>query len=362
MKVAIIGAGAGGAAAVVQLCRAGHDVALWARSVETLASFVAAGGVEYEGVFGAGLARPTLVTTDLREALAGREAILICLPTTSHRRIARRLAEADMKNGMPLLLNPGHTGGALEVSTAFREAGADEPPVAEFSTLTYVARKYSAQRVTVTGVAKSVRVAALPGGAVALAAARALFDCATPVGDVLDSGLSNVNMVLHPPGAVLGAAWIEARGGDFTFYVEGMTSGVARVMRALDDERRTVARAFGHELPNLVGEMKAIGTVEETVENLEDFATAIASGKANRDIKAPDSLKHRYYLEDFGHGLLPFLAFAGIAGVPTPVAAALLRLGATLTGTDFLVNGRTAERMGIAGFDRRQLFAHVRGG
>lgn len=362
MKVAVIGAGAGGAAAVVQLFGAGHDVALWARSAETLAPFVAAGGVEYEGVLGVGLARPTLITADLREALAGRETTLICLPTVSHGSIARLLVEANMKNDMPLVLNPGHTGGALEVATAFRETGDEAPPVAEFSTLTYVARKYSPQRVTVTGVANRVRVAALPGGAAALAAARALFDCAMPVRDVLDSGLSNVNMVLHPPGAVLGAAWIEARKGNFAFYVEGMTSGVVRVMRALDNERRIVARAFGHELPGLVGEMKAVGTVEATVEDLDDFATAIASGKANRDIKAPDSLGHRYYLEDFGHGLLPFLALANIADTPAPVAAALLRLGATLTGTNFSLNGRTAERMGIAGLDRQQLIARVRGG
>ena len=93
-----------------------------------------------------------------------------------------------------------------------------------------------------------------------------------------------------------------------------MTPGVARVMRALDDERRAVARAFGHDLPSLVAEMQAIGTVEPSVRDLDDLAAAIASGEANRRIKAPDSLAHRYYREDFGHGLLPFTALAAIAG------------------------------------------------
>jgi opine dehydrogenase len=93
-----------------------------------------------------------------------------------------------------------------------------------------------------------------------------------------------------------------------------------------------------------------------------DLRGAIASGEANRRIKAPDSLLHRYYVEDFGHGLLPFLEFAAIAGVATPVAAALLLVGATLTGTDFRARGRTAERMGIAGLDRRGLLTLVTGG
>ena len=82
--------------------------------------------------------------------------------------------------------------------------------------------------------------------------------------DVLACDLANVNMVLHAPGAVLAAAWVEATRGDFTFYVQGMTPGVARVMRALDDERRAVARAFGHDLPSLDAEMQAIGTVEQS--------------------------------------------------------------------------------------------------
>jgi opine dehydrogenase len=206
-----------------------------------------------------------------------------------------------------------------------------------------------------------VRAAALPGGEQALAAACALFDCARPERDVLATGLANVNMVLHPPGAVLGAAWIEATRGNYTFYVEGMTPGVARVMRALDEERRAVAAAFGHALPNVIEEMQRIGTVESEVTDTADFARAIAGGRANSRIRAPDSLDHRYYREDFGHGLLPLLAFAAIAGVAAPVAESLLRLAERLTGADYRASGRTAEAMGIAGADRAALLALVRG-
>jgi opine dehydrogenase len=176
---------------------------------------------------------------------------------------------------------------------------------------------------------------------------------------VLACDLANVNMVLHAPGAVLGAAWVEATHGDFTFYVQGMTAGVARVMRALDDERRAVARAFGHDLPPLVAEMQAIGTVAAQVRDLDDLAGAIAAGEANRRIKAPDSFAHRYYREDFGHGLLPFTVLASIAGVGVPVAASLLHIAQTLTGIDFAAHGRTAARMGIAGVDRAGLMERV---
>ena len=53
MRVALLGAGAGGASAVVELTRAGHEVRWWARREETLDPFRAAGGVRHEGLLGA---------------------------------------------------------------------------------------------------------------------------------------------------------------------------------------------------------------------------------------------------------------------------------------------------------------------
>jgi opine dehydrogenase len=359
MRVTVLGAGAGGAAAVAELVAAGHEVSFWGRSPATLEPFQRQAGIAYEGVLGEGLAKPKLITMDLSRALDEADVALVCLPTFAHADIARGMAQASL--AVPVVLNPGHTGGALEFAEATRAAGRAPPPIAEFSTLTYVARKYHPGRVTVTGAAKWVRLAALPDGEAAATAARTLFKNAAIMPDVLACDLANINMVLHAPGAILGAAWVEATSGDFTFYVQGMTPGVARVMRALDDERRAVARAFGHDLPGVAAEMQAIGTVEAHVHNTDDLVAAISSGEANRRIKAPDSLAHRYYREDFGHGLLPFTALATIADVAVPVAESLLKIGETLLGAGFARHGRTAARMGIAGLDKTGLMALVKG-
>jgi len=360
MRVAVIGAGAGGAAAVAELTLAGHETALWNRSPQTLAPFVERGGVEYEGVLGEGFAKPVLISADLAEAVRGAEVALVCLPTISHVPVARLLAAAGA-HALPVVLNPGHTGGALEFNEAYRLAsGGPVPPVAEFHTLSYIARKYQPARITVSGKAKFLRLGVLPGGEAAAAAARALYPVSERVADVLNSSLANLNMVLHAPGAILGAAWVEATRGGFTFYVQGMTPGVTRVLKALDAERLAVARTFGHELPHLGAEMQKYGTVEASVADTTDLVAAISGGKANQKIKAPDSLQHRYYLEDFGHGLVPFLAMAAAAGVAVPVAISLLELGIALTGIDYRALGRTARSMGIEGLDRDGLLARVR--
>ncbi|MBR0836930.1 NAD/NADP octopine/nopaline dehydrogenase family protein [Bradyrhizobium manausense] len=360
MKVAVLGAGAGGAASVAELVLAGHSVHFWGRSAETLEPHLKLGGVAFDGKLGEGIAKPVLITTDLKSAIAGADVAVVALPTFSHAAIANALAKAGWPSNRPVVLNPGHTGGALEFAETYSRTGCAVPPVAEFSTLTYVARKYRPDGVSISGRAKQLKAAALKGGAQALEVAAKLYAGVTPVADVIASDLSNVNMVLHPPGAVLAAAWVEATDGDFTFYVDAMTPGVARVMRQLDDERLAVARAFGHQLPNLIEEMKLLGTVEADVVDVTDYRAAIAGGEANRRIKGPDSLASRYYKEDFGHGLLPFLEFARIADVDVPVAASLYRLAQTVVGTDYRIGGRTAEAMGISGMSRDQLIEKVR--
>jgi opine dehydrogenase len=357
VKVAVVGGGAGGAAAVAELVSAGHEVRFWSRSQETLAPFQRQAGVAFDGIMGSGLAKPRSMTCDLTEATDGADLILICVPTLAHRDVTGALAQNRTR--VPIVLNPGHTGGALEVRQTFISNECDPPPIAEFSTLTYVARKYTPARVTITGKAKSVRLAAMPGGEKAADLAVLLFPAAKPVSDVLACDLANVNMVLHMPGAILGATWVEATEGDFTFYVQGMTPGVVRLMRALDEERRAVARTFNHELPSLTMEMQAIGTVEDSAIDLDDFASAISSGRANQLIKAPDSLAHRYYQEDFCYGLLPFTVLAEIGGVDVPVAKSLLQIGQVVVGFDPNSAGRTAEHMGIASLDRGGLLRLV---
>ena len=359
MKVGILGAGAGGFSAAAELGARGHEIYLWNRSTQTIAEVAATGVIGYEGVFGTGEIRPALITPEISKLVGNCDVALVTLPTLLHPQVAEQLAKAGWGAQRPVILNPGHTGGALEFLACYR-AHAPAPPIAEFSTLTYVARKSSGSRVIISGTAKKVRVACLPGGAKALESAKALYPSADPMTDVLATSLSNVNMVLHAPGAVLGSVWVEATGGDFTFYVQGMTDGVARVMKALDDERRAVAKAFGHDLPNLIEEMQRIGTVEPEVTDTNDFKSAISSGKANSRIKAPDSFAHRYYQEDLGYGLMPFRAFARSAGIEVPVADALLSLGAAAMGQSLEGKGRSAKTMGIEGLDRASLNRYVR--
>lgn len=355
--IAVLGAGGGGLSATVELTQAGHDVRLWNRNKATIAPYMASGRVGFAGVMGTGHVEPSVLTTDLGVALDGADAIVVCLPSVAHGGLFADLAAVGA--ALPIVLNPGHTGGALHARAVFGRHGCVLPPLAEFSTLTYVARVLPDGVVRTTGRANTVRAASLPGGDEALHWGLRLFPGAEPVSDVLASSLANVNLILHPPGAILALAWVEATGGDFTFYVDGMTPGVARVMSSLDEERRSVAKAFGHELPALLQEMVKIGTVDAPAAVEGDLRAAIRAGTANQSIKAPESTQHRYYREDLPFGVLPFIALADVAGEPVPTARALLTVGALAIG-DTDMSGLDSHTLGLDGCGLEDLLRIVR--
>jgi opine dehydrogenase len=355
--VALLGAGAGGLSCAVELTQRGHRVRLWNRNPATVAAF-GSRAISHSGVLGEGAVEVADVTTDLKAALDGADVAVVCLPALAHAAVFDDLA--GLGCAIPVVLNPGHTGGALHLRRVFTARGVPLPPVAELSTLTYVARRHD-DRVRVTGRAAQVRCGTLPGGKAAADATSDLFPTAIDrVPDVLASSLANVNLALHPPGAILAAAWTESTGGAFTFYVDAMTPGTGRVVDALDAERRAVAARFGHDLPPLTEEMALIGTVPAGLAGQGDTAAAVRAGEVNRTIRAPDSLGHRYYREDFPYAVTPFLALARIAGVSTPLAEALLTVAAALLGPDVLAAGLDAERLGIAGLDSAALLRLVR--
>ena len=365
-RIAVMGGGAGGMAATVDLTLRGFEVIWWRRTVpeQPPSGFRLA----YRGVCGDGV-MPVTCTDDLAAATEGASGVLVCLPSTAHRHIARLLAEVGCQ--APVVLAPGHLGGALEVAKTWRDSGLDvPPPLAECSTLPYTVRAHGVEagtdadlrgaqwEVNITGVASRMLVGCLPGGEAALGLAVQLYPGAIEQPDVLAVGLAEVNMVLHPPGSILAAAWVQATGGNFRFYVDAMTAGVASVMDSLDRERLAVANAFGYRLGSLMEEMSAIGTVDPDADP-DDLQGAISTGSANARIMAPDSLGHRYYTEDFGYGLLPLVELAKVAGVETPVASALLSIATAAGLEDAIAGGRTLDRLGLDGLSVQEIVSRI---
>ena len=73
-----------------------------------------------------------------------------------------------------------------------------------------------------------------------------------PAESVLQIALSNMNMVVHCLTLLLNVGRVEATGGAFRFYTDGVTPTIGKLMEILDGERRQVGKAYGLELASAV--------------------------------------------------------------------------------------------------------------
>ncbi len=356
-RVTVVGAGNGGLAAVADLATRGHAVRLWNRGEGALAAIARSRAVRYEGVLGTGAAPVEMVTTDLGAAVDGVDAILVCLPAPAHRDVAERLA-AHLRAEQVLILNPGGLLGSVAVAGALRSAGYQAPlRIAETATLTYICRKTAPDAVRVTSVATDLPFAALPGeGTVALVEELAgVLPNIRPVEHILAAGIASINTVLHPPGMILGAAWIEHTGGDFAYYADTAVPSVARLLGRLDDERLAVARAWHITAEPFLEVFARIGSTSAEAASAGDFLRALQDSTPNRAIRAPESLDTRYLNEDIPFGVVPLADLARAAEVATPVLEAVITIASAITGRDYRALGRTLASVGLGGLSAAQV-------
>jgi opine dehydrogenase len=362
-SVAILGAGHGGCAAAADLGRRGYSVRLHARSADRLAPLRAQGGIEARGI-AQGLVPVDLLTTDVAEAVRGADLIMLVVPSVAHGHYARALAPL-VDGSQPILINPGHTGGGLHYLHELRTAGYGGPVRScETVTLTYITRMEGPGLVNIYSYTRRLRFAALPGKETA-----ALVDLIKPLypeiqaaSSVLETGLSNLNAIFHPEGMIMNAGWIQHSKGDFLFYREGFTDAVGRVTAAVDAERMAVAKALDVPAVPFIEVFYQAGLTTKAAHDSGDIARACQESEPNKTIKSPASLDHRYVHEDVGYGLVPMAALGRLAGVATPTIDALVRLAGLAVGIDYMRDGLTLERLGLAGKSPSELLRFVEDG
>lgn len=360
-KIAVLGAGNGGCAAAADLANRGYEVRLCSRSPERLQPIAKRGGIEITGVLGDVFVHIPVVTNDVEEAATDADLIMIVVPGPGHEFYAKRLAPMVSEDQI-VMLNPGHCGGALHFHHTLQESGVtDAVRVCETNSLTYGCRLVSPAKVWVYASPKSLLFAAFPGKLTLqlLSEISPLYPALFPARDVLETGLLYLNGILHPPGMVLNASWIEGTRGGFKYYYEGTTPSVARTIEAVDNERADIMRAVGLEARTFIESFHAAGYTTDAAAVTGSVYRAFQESEPNKARQAPPDLSHRYMHEDVGYGIVPMSEIGKIVGKPTPVIDSLIILASTITGVDYFNEGLNANKLGIAGLAPDQLCHYV---
>jgi len=350
-RFCVLGAGHGGMAMAGHLALIGCQVNLFNRSRERIDPVAARGGIDVTGQV-EGFATLNRVTTDPAEALEDADVLMVVVPATGHAEITQLIAPY-LKDGQIVVLNPGRTGGALEVAQILqRQNPRVRPYIAETQTLLYTARVTNPAQVHIHRIKNSVPLATLPAYQVAdvLPVIRKALPQFVPGDNVLRTSLDNIAAVFHPAIMILNAGRIEDTHGNFEYYIEGVTPAIAAVLEAIDRERVNVAAALGIR----------VQTAREWLYLAYDAAgkTLLEAMRANTGysgIMAPGTVQHRYISEDVPTSLIPIASLGDMFGVPTPTIDALIDLACVMHGVDYRAEGRTAERLGLAGMSLKDI-------
>jgi opine dehydrogenase len=209
----------------------------------------------------------------------------------------------------------------------------------------------------VFGTKADVGAAALPATRTdeLVAAWRPVLPMLSAAGSVLHTGLANLGAILHPVITLSNAGRIR-RGDSFDFYTEGVTAPVAALLAAADAERLQVARAYGVVTDSLRDWIAAAYG-----HRASSILEAVAGNPAYVGIKAPETLRHRYLLEDVPTGLIPLIEFGRAAGLAVPTLRGLVARARGVLGGAAWPRARTLAALGLSGIDPasiRALVAH----
>jgi opine dehydrogenase len=349
--IAIVGMGTGGFYCAGLLGILGYKIRAHDIDDSKLVAIREHGGIDVEGDEG-GFAVVERASTDLAGAIDGAGIILVI--TGGHRQKAAAEAMAPLlQDGQLILLIQGNTGGSLAFRKTLDDCGCGaNVDIAEMDNFPFSAPRLGPTKMRPKVTKQWLQIAAFPGNRIGAVFSRLspLFPTAVPAKNILHTGFTNANAMLHVANCIANATKIE-NGEPYRFYAEGVTPMVARVYEAINAERVKIAAAYGAEVPNLAEWIERVYKVRET-SLVETFKT-LTFGKPGPYYMTPTpkSFESNFVAEDVPVGLIPMAELGKVAGVDTPAIQALIDMSRAMTGEDYRAHARTLARMGLDGKD-----------
>ena len=354
LKFAIIGAGAGGQSMAAILAQEGYIVKLHDNNQATIDRLNKLGEIKITGAIEA-VATPEIITTDITAAVDDVNVIMIVTTTDGHRDVANKISPL-LHDGQIIMLNPGHLGGALEITNIIRESGCKaELIIAEAGDLMYACRVIEVGHIFHSGLKSETKVATLPGKDIdkLIEVLKPVFSNIVAAQNVLYTGLEAGGAMLHPIPTLMNLNRIDS-GQPFDYYMEGITPSVAKLIEVADEERLAVCTALRVKLPSLITNLQRIYKLTQ-----DDLYELLQNNKAYVGVKSPKDLRHRFVVEDTVSGLVPLSSLGKQLGVPTPMIDAFIKIGSVASGHDYFEEGRTVEKLGLADKTIEEIYRYI---
>lgn len=357
LNYCVLGAGNGGIAMAGYLAMIGYNVNLYNRTLENILPLIKDPIISLTGAYeGQGVLNR--VTNIMKKAIEGADIIMVTVPAMGHYQLARDMAP-HLEDGQIILLNPGRTGGALEVYDAIRRQQCNKDIiVAEAQTFIYACRTTSRNSAHIFREKNEVSLAAIPSikTEYVIEKLQNAYPQFTSARDVLETSINNYGAIFHPAPTLLNSGHIE-RGAPFEYYTEGITPSIGVFLEKMDRERMAIGRALNVETISAQDWLYESygakgGNLYETVQN----------NPAYRGLQAPTGLNIRYIFEDVPYSLIPLSSIGMELGIKTTAINSIINIAELLTGKDFYKEGRTIARLGLEGLSVYEMHKYAQTG
>ena len=354
LKITVIGTGNAGLTAAYHLTSCGNQVCLYGAAGfdEQLDMISDKGGItalaELNGVNlpCSGFEKIDTLTRDIQEAAAFSKILFMPVPSFAQEPLFKAMLPY-LTNQHVLFLLPGNYG-SLALTKLKDELGfgALDLTFVDAISIPWACRITGDAEIAIFGLKEHLPVAALPASrtAAAIAMLEGRFPLPlTALGNVLVAGLENINFGAHPLMTTLNMGLLENFNGKFNYYKDCCSKSTARVVAVMEEERLAVGRALGFALKPELEMMNDLYGLQ-----CKDVYEVNRSSETHGKLTgAPNSSDHRYITEDVPFLLVPCYEFAQLGGVKTPILEACLNIAKAFNGTDYFVEGRTLEKMGL---------------
>jgi opine dehydrogenase len=356
-KVAVIGntARAIGAVCASDMTLSGHQVrfAVFPEQKDQLPALRAAGGFTVDGGAQhlvskkAGFAKLDKICDTTAEALRDAEVVLIEVDMHQLEKKFSAMIPEFARGAVVHVQSHGYWP-AARLTPLLRKAGRDDVLVTEAPAPTHAAR-FSSTVVTPKGLRKGIRIATVPASRSkeALAALKPLFPDFEAASSVLQTGLENLNLIVHPAMVLPNVGAMERAkldGRQFGFYQEGVVPAAGVLGDALDAERKRVCEAYGVEhTPMAVAIDQYYGYKSNT------FFEAMHNPVYKSFPAFQPDVWRTWAADDLPFAIVPCVQLAEQAGIAVPLHRSFAEILGVLLGVNPWKWGPSLADMDLAG-------------
>lgn len=364
-RATILGCGSGGMTMAVDLGLKGFKVNIFdypeysknLEQVEEKGSIEAYGNLE-------GKVEPDVLTTDINEAIQGSDAIFATIRAYGAERFILDAAK-HMEPGQ-IIMNWSSYLAALRTYKKFKEISLKGTILGEGAILPYFVKPTGVGILNVFGVKAHLWAAAMPGNKTPelIKVVKEFFPNCEAAPNVLYTSLTNPNLQVHVPPALLNTGFWEKHEGDLEFYGTLMTPKVAHVMDLVDKERIAVGKNLGLELlpkPEVLKmEYGQYGVKGDTM--YEVYSTFASHRSWKPKLTLDDFALKTAFGEDLLYGYVFISSLGDQFGIPTPAIDTMINLAELVLDREFWKEGVSAKSLGLENMTSEHIIEYVMSG